>query len=175
MVVAILIAACVFMLSNIATGKFIGYPPIDRGDNPPGCDPNYPGSCQPPQPANSYKRGCTIGSRCKRVPPLPTKINIQQYQTIACLNLHKQKYIQQQIHVTASINKINFIIDKKISVCSTVDENELTNDKCGSSLPYSLHKLYEFSISVFLNKQSITMCGSGYCSWPMFKKLLGCN
>uniref|UniRef100_M4FH22 Uncharacterized protein n=1 Tax=Brassica campestris TaxID=3711 RepID=M4FH22_BRACM len=76
MVVAILIAACVFMISNIATGKFIGYPPIDRGDNPPGCDPNYPGSCQPPQPVNPYKRGCTIGSRCKRVPPLPPKINI---------------------------------------------------------------------------------------------------
>ncbi|WZZ63186.1 hypothetical protein YC2023_063293 [Brassica napus] len=61
MVVAILIAECVFMISNIATGKFIRYPPIDRGDNPPRCDPNYPGSCQPPQPVICTNQGVRSG------------------------------------------------------------------------------------------------------------------
>ncbi|XP_018487406.1 protein RALF-like 28 [Raphanus sativus] len=73
MVVAILMAACVFMNSSIAAGRFIGYPPIRRGDSPPGCDPKYPGTCKPPQPVNPYKPGC--GGRCRR-PPLPRTINI---------------------------------------------------------------------------------------------------
>ncbi|CAN7051875.1 unnamed protein product [Brassica oleracea var. botrytis] len=83
MVVAILIAACVFMNSNTAAGKFIGYPPIRDGDRPPGCSP---GTCPPPQPVNPYKPGCPIGSRCKRVPPHAPTINIYLY---TCLPLMK--------------------------------------------------------------------------------------
>ncbi|KAF8107702.1 hypothetical protein N665_0118s0066 [Sinapis alba] len=76
MVVAILIAACVFMNSNIASGRYIGYPPIRGGDSPPGCDPINPGTCRPPQPVNPYKPGCPKGGRCRDVPPLPQTINI---------------------------------------------------------------------------------------------------
>lgn len=75
MVVAILIA-CVFMISNIASGKYIGYPPIRRGDSPPGCDPKYPRACQPPQPVNPYKPGCPKEARCRHVPPHSPTINI---------------------------------------------------------------------------------------------------
>ncbi|CAN7003069.1 unnamed protein product [Brassica rapa subsp. trilocularis] len=83
MVVAILIAACVFMISNPAAGKFIGYPPIRGGDQPPGCSS---GTCPPPQPVNPYKPGCPPEGRCRHVPPGPPTINIYLY---TCLPLMK--------------------------------------------------------------------------------------
>ncbi|CAH8306095.1 unnamed protein product [Eruca vesicaria subsp. sativa] len=69
MVVAILIAACVFMISNMAAGKDIGYPAIRSGDGPHGCDPKHPETCHPPQPVNPYKPGCPPSARCRGGPP----------------------------------------------------------------------------------------------------------
>ncbi|KAG2273089.1 hypothetical protein Bca4012_085920 [Brassica carinata] len=74
MVVAILIAACVFMNSNTAAGTYIRYPPISGGDSPR-CDPKYPRTCRPRQPANPYNRGCPKDG-CRDAPPHPPTINI---------------------------------------------------------------------------------------------------
>ncbi|KAL0900897.1 hypothetical protein Bca101_084858 [Brassica carinata] len=61
--------------SNTAAGTYIRYPPISGGDSPR-CDPKYPGTCRPRQPANPYNRGCPKDGRCRDVPPHPPTINI---------------------------------------------------------------------------------------------------
>ncbi|CAL9216024.1 unnamed protein product [Arabidopsis halleri] len=72
--VAILVSVVFLSIMNAEAGKEIGYPRKLFGEdrtNPytpiiRGCDPKYPQTCLPKQPANPYRRGCSKITRCQR-------------------------------------------------------------------------------------------------------------
>lgn len=68
MLVAIFIAFVFISSINGTVGTVIGYPAIRRGGAIRICDGNDPALCQLPKPTSPYRRGCEVGTRCKRPP-----------------------------------------------------------------------------------------------------------